>query len=68
MLWAAAWLHRATNDEIYLDYLGASTNTGGVRTAFSWDDKFLGAQLLVAKVLHAIPNNFSIAILIAYPS
>ncbi|KAF9666378.1 hypothetical protein SADUNF_Sadunf16G0223300 [Salix dunnii] len=49
MLWAAAWLHRATNDEIYLDYLGASTNTGGIRTVFSWDDKFLGAQLLVAK-------------------
>ncbi|KAJ6775775.1 ENDO-14-BETA-GLUCANASE [Salix koriyanagi] len=51
MLWAAAWLHRATNDEIYLDYLGASTNTGGIRTSFSWDDKFLGAQLLVAKLV-----------------
>ncbi|KAJ6302027.1 hypothetical protein OIU77_016183 [Salix suchowensis] len=51
LLWAAAWLHRATNDEIYLDYLGASTNTGGIRTSFSWDDKFLGAQLLVAKLV-----------------
>ncbi|KAF9666376.1 hypothetical protein SADUNF_Sadunf16G0223100 [Salix dunnii] len=51
VLWAAAWLHRATNDEIYVDSLGASTNTGGIRTAFSWDDKFLGAQLLVCRNL-----------------
>jgi len=51
LLWAAAWLHRATNDQIYLDYLTQASGTGGPRTAFSWDDKFVGAQVLVAKVL-----------------
>ncbi|PRQ60954.1 putative cellulase [Rosa chinensis] len=49
LLWAAAWLHRATDDKSYLDYLGQAGNTGGARTEFSWDDKFVGAQVLVAK-------------------
>lgn len=49
-MWAAAWLHRATDDKTYLDYLGQAGNTGGARTVFSWDDKFIGAQVLVAKV------------------
>ena len=34
----------------YLDYLGRSGDTGGVRAAFSWDDKYIGAQILAAKV------------------
>lgn len=49
-MWAAAWLHRATDDQSYLDYLGQAGNTGGARTEFSWNDKFVGAQVLVAKV------------------
>ena len=40
-----------TDDQTYLDYLEEAGNTGGVRTVFSWDDKFIGAQVLVAKVL-----------------
>ncbi|KAL6124596.1 hypothetical protein ACLB2K_077108 [Fragaria x ananassa] len=51
LLWAAAWLHRATDDQSYLDYLGQAGNTGGARTEFSWDDKFVGAQVLVAKLV-----------------
>ncbi|PRQ56976.1 putative cellulase [Rosa chinensis] len=51
LLWAAAWLHRATDDKSYLDYLGQAGNTGGARTVFSWDDKFVGAQVLVAKLV-----------------
>ncbi|CAN8318453.1 unnamed protein product [Cochlearia groenlandica] len=50
LLWAAAWLHRATNDPSYLGYLTQASNIGGPRTVFSWDDKFLGAQVLVAKL------------------
>ncbi|XP_010544547.1 PREDICTED: endoglucanase 14-like [Tarenaya hassleriana] len=50
MLWAAAWLHRATGDQTYLSYLTDASNAGGTRSVFSWDDKFLGAQVLVAKV------------------
>lgn len=52
LFWAAAWLHRATNDQAYLDYLTQTYGTGGPRTVFGWDDKFLGAQVLVAKVGH----------------
>lgn len=49
-LWAAAWLHRATNEQLYLDVLGQAGQRGGARTEFSCNDKCLGAQLLVAKV------------------
>ncbi|KAJ4866195.1 Endoglucanase 15 [Raphanus sativus] len=51
LLWAAAWLHRATGDQMYLDYLTQASNSGGVRYAFSWDDKFVGAQVLAAKLV-----------------
>ncbi|CAH2057994.1 unnamed protein product [Thlaspi arvense] len=51
LLWAAAWLHRATGDQTYLDYLTQASNTGGSRTVFAWDDKFLGAQVLAAKLV-----------------
>ncbi|KAJ8476759.1 hypothetical protein OPV22_020486 [Ensete ventricosum] len=50
IVWAAAWLHRATGEQTYLDIL-SSGNNGGVRSMFSWDDKYVGAQLLVAKLL-----------------
>lgn len=53
VLWAAAWLLRATNDKTYADYIhGQSSNSGGVRSMFSWDDKFVGANVLVAKVIN----------------
>ncbi|XVF24253.1 hypothetical protein REPUB_Repub13aG0111700 [Reevesia pubescens] len=51
LLWAAAWLHRATNEQSYLDFLSGTGNTGGTRTEFSWDDKYVGAQLLAAKLV-----------------
>ncbi|XP_010058568.2 endoglucanase 14 [Eucalyptus grandis] len=51
LLWAAAWLHRATGDKEYLDYLSSSGDTGGGRTEFSWNDKYVGAQVLVAKLV-----------------
>ncbi|KAI4305109.1 hypothetical protein L6164_028495 [Bauhinia variegata] len=51
MLWAAAWLQLVTKDKKYLNYLGGASNTGGVRTSFSWDDKFVGAQILAAKLI-----------------
>lgn len=51
LLWAAAWLYRATNDSKYVDYLAKSNNTGGTRTMFSWDDKYVGAQVQVAKMI-----------------
>ncbi|KAL6865368.1 hypothetical protein ACP4OV_016519 [Aristida adscensionis] len=53
LLWAAAWLYVATGGEEYKTYIAGAGNGGGVRPAFSWDDKFVGAQALVTKlVLH----------------
>ncbi|KMT18186.1 hypothetical protein BVRB_2g023590 [Beta vulgaris subsp. vulgaris] len=49
LLWAAAWLHRATGEKGYYDFLGNFQGSGGTRSMFSWDDKFVGAQILIAK-------------------
>ncbi|CAK9173537.1 unnamed protein product [Ilex paraguariensis] len=51
LLWAAAWLHRATQDKGYMDYIQQSVNSGGTRSMFSWDDKYVGTQVLIAKNL-----------------
>ncbi|XP_057809984.1 endoglucanase 6-like [Salvia miltiorrhiza] len=57
LLWAAAWLYKATNKEYYLDYLGyngeALGGTGWAMTEFGWDVKYAGVQTLVAKFLMA---------------
>ncbi|KAL2945083.1 Endoglucanase 12 [Bienertia sinuspersici] len=60
LLWAAAWLYRATRDKGYYNFLGNfQGSSGGTRSSFSWDDKFVGAQILVAKqVLEGnVPNS-----------
>ncbi|CAL5214940.1 unnamed protein product [Lathyrus oleraceus] len=55
LLWAAAWLYQASNNQYYLDYLGrngdAMGGTGWQMTEFSWDVKYPGVQTLVAKFL-----------------
>lgn len=55
LLWAAAWLYKATNNQYYLSYLGkngdAFGGTGWDMTEFSWDVKYAGVQTLVAKVI-----------------
>ncbi|RDX91993.1 Endoglucanase 12, partial [Mucuna pruriens] len=51
LLWAAAWLQRATKMKKYLDYLSGAGDTGGVRSVFSWDDKYVGAHVLAAKLV-----------------
>ncbi|XP_074306112.1 endoglucanase 13-like [Silene latifolia] len=48
LMWGAAWLYRATNEDSYKQIVGNS-QAGGTRTMFSWDDKYVGAQILVAK-------------------
>uniref|UniRef100_A0A0E0KY14 Endoglucanase n=1 Tax=Oryza punctata TaxID=4537 RepID=A0A0E0KY14_ORYPU len=48
LLWSAAWLYIATGgEEEYSAYIAGATNVGGVRSMFSWDDKFVGAQALL---------------------
>ncbi|KAK4486354.1 hypothetical protein RD792_009026 [Penstemon davidsonii] len=57
LLWAAAWMYKATNNEYYLNYLGengdALGGTGWAMTEFGWDVKYAGVQTLVAKFLMA---------------
>ena len=54
LLWAAAWLYQASNNQFYLDYLGRNGDsmggTGWSMTEFGWDVKYAGVQTLVAKV------------------
>ncbi|CDP14001.1 unnamed protein product [Coffea canephora] len=51
LLWAAAWLERATDGKTYAQYLNQAASSGGTRSMFSWDDKYAGSQVLVAKGL-----------------
>ncbi|KAL4600288.1 hypothetical protein ACB092_11G187900 [Castanea dentata] len=49
LLWAAVWLYRATNEDVYLDFVDESSGPGGPRSIFYWDDKYVGVQVLIAK-------------------
>ncbi|KAL8138946.1 hypothetical protein V2J09_004947, partial [Rumex salicifolius] len=55
LLWAAAWLYKATDNQYYLNYLGVNGDsmggTGWSMTEFSWDVKYAGVQVLVSKFL-----------------
>ncbi|KAJ8436564.1 hypothetical protein Cgig2_031505 [Carnegiea gigantea] len=55
LLWAAAWMYKATNDQYYLHYLGQNGDslggTGWGMTEFGWDVKYAGVQVLVSKFL-----------------
>ncbi|XP_054824893.1 endoglucanase 5 [Prosopis cineraria] len=55
LLWAAAWLHRATGDEYYLNYVMDNAQsmggTGWAVTEFSWDNKYAGLQILLSHVV-----------------
>ncbi|KAG8084468.1 hypothetical protein GUJ93_ZPchr0010g8812 [Zizania palustris] len=63
LLWAAAWLYIATGgEEEYEAYIAGATNLGGVRSEFSWDDKFVGVQALLV-LQGKLPNNGSNAAL-----
>ena len=54
LLWAAKWLHEATGDLSYMNYLtdnaGPLGGTGWQMTEFSWDVKYAGVQVLTSKV------------------
>jgi len=49
LIWAAVWLFIATGGEDYKAFIAGDGNVGGAQTSFSWDNKFVGAQALVAK-------------------
>ncbi|KAF3340629.1 endoglucanase 3 isoform X2 [Carex littledalei] len=52
LLWAAAWLHKATKNPIYLNYITVNGQTLGADESdntFSWDNKHVGARVLLSK-------------------
>lgn len=58
LLWGAAWLYKASNQQFYLNYLGrngdALGGTGWSMTEFGWDVKYAGVQTLVAQVINKV--------------
>ncbi|KAE9460462.1 hypothetical protein C3L33_07637, partial [Rhododendron williamsianum] len=52
LLWGAAWLHKATKNPTYLNYIQVNGQTLGADESdntFSWDDKHVGARILLSK-------------------
>ncbi|CAI9274467.1 unnamed protein product [Lactuca saligna] len=49
LLWASAWLYKATGESRYLNYATSNQRWSQAATEFSWDNKFVGAQTLLAK-------------------
>ncbi|KAF5746100.1 endoglucanase 11-like [Tripterygium wilfordii] len=55
LLWAAMWLHKATDREEYLNHLINRANsfggTGWAISEFSWDVKYAGIQIMASQLL-----------------
>ncbi|KAH7843237.1 hypothetical protein Vadar_014269 [Vaccinium darrowii] len=71
LLWAAAWLFRATKDVYYLKYLAdnAASMGGTVRAVkeFSWDTKYAGVQILLSKADYMLGKNpMSVSYVVGY--
>ena len=53
LLWGAAWLRRASQDDSYLNYIQNNGKTLGADdniNEFGWDNKHAGLNVLVSKV------------------
>ncbi|XP_016474134.1 endoglucanase 17-like isoform X2 [Nicotiana tabacum] len=52
LLWGAAWLHRATKNSFYLNYIqrnGQNLGADQSDNTFCWDNKHVGARILLSK-------------------
>ncbi|RZC92753.1 hypothetical protein C5167_007813 [Papaver somniferum] len=49
LLWAAAWLYKASGDRKYLSFVSDNQGWSQSVSEFSWDNKLAGAQVLLAK-------------------
>ncbi|WOH01568.1 hypothetical protein DCAR_0520952 [Daucus carota subsp. sativus] len=52
LLWGAAWLHKATKNPMYLNYIQQNGLTLGADegdNTFGWDNKHVGARILLSK-------------------
>ncbi|KAI5329009.1 hypothetical protein L3X38_028406 [Prunus dulcis] len=59
LLWAAAWLYKASGDIKYLNYVLTNQGWSQAVNEFSWDNKFAGAQTLLAKEFHRGKTNLA---------
>jgi hypothetical protein len=59
LLWGAIWLHEATKEVSYLEYVANNAEqmggTGWTMNQFSWENKYVGVQIKATKVCK-IPN------------
>lgn len=54
LLWAASWLHQASQDVSFMSYIESNGHTLGAEDddySFSWDDKRVGTKILLSKVV-----------------
>ncbi|XP_021757560.1 endoglucanase 20-like [Chenopodium quinoa] len=49
LLWAAAWLYKASGNSKYLNYVSSNKGWSQAVSEFSWDNKYAGVQILLAK-------------------
>ncbi|BFG31796.1 hypothetical protein CerSpe_180700 [Prunus speciosa] len=59
LLWAAAWLYKASGDIKYLNYVLTNQGWSQAVNEFSWDNKFPGVQTLLAKEFHCGKTNLA---------
>ncbi|XVF10516.1 hypothetical protein REPUB_Repub07fG0189700 [Reevesia pubescens] len=59
LLWSAAWLYKASGDEKYLSYVLSNQGWSQAVSEFSWDNKFAGAQALLAKEFYGGKKDLS---------
>ncbi|KAL8556727.1 hypothetical protein ACS0TY_004259 [Phlomoides rotata] len=59
LVWAATWLYKASGDNTYLNYVSNNQGWSQAVSEFSWDNKFAGAQTLLAKEFLAGNTNLS---------
>lgn len=53
LLWGAAWLRRASENDSYLNYITTNGKTLGAEdniNEFGWDNKHAGLNVLISKV------------------
>lgn len=50
LVWGAAWLYKASNDQIYWNFVKSNIQSLGPLTEFGWDSKHAGINVLISQV------------------
>ena len=59
LLWGAAWLHKASRQRVYRDYIKKNEVALGASDSineFGWDNKHAGLNVLISKVQKLLPS------------